>query len=92
MQACKSMKFGGVTVPPGYEAAFQRAIWTFQHQRVFDSQTKQMVHLRPLPEGGLRPTSGIADALSANDQNLDFLGPPLTDEVATEIATGMIIF
>ena len=84
------MRFGGVSVPQGYEAAFQRAIWTFQHQRVFDSLTKQMVHLRPIPEGGLRATAGIADALHADDQNLDFLGPPLTDAVATEIAAGKL--
>lgn len=82
------MRFGGVTVPQGYEAAFQRAIWTFQHQRVFDSLTKQIVHLRPLPEGGLCPTPGIADVLQADDQSLDFLGPPLTDAIASEIAAG----
>lgn len=75
-------------MPQGYEAAFQRAIWTFQHQRVFDSMTKQIVHLRPLPEGGLCPTPGIADGLQADDQSLDFLGPPLTDAIASEIAAG----
>ena len=77
-------------MPQGYEAAFQRAIWTFQHQRVFDSMTKQMVHLRPIPEGGLRATPGIADALHEDDRALDFLGPPLTDAVATDIAAGEV--
>lgn len=35
VQACRSLRFGGTAVPCGYEEAFQRALWTFKHQRVF---------------------------------------------------------
>jgi len=52
-QVCKSLRFSGVSVPRDYEQGFQRALWTFQHQRVWCPQRKQLVHLRPLPEGGL---------------------------------------
>lgn len=87
-QACKGMKFGAVTVPKGYEAAFQRAIWTFLHQRVFDDVTKQVVHLTPLPEGGLASPPGIPDAVSEGDSELRFLGPPLPDDIASKVARG----
>ena len=52
-QVCKSLRFSGVSVPRDYEPAFQRALWTFQHQRVWCPQHKQLVHVRPLPTGGL---------------------------------------
>ena len=52
-QVCKSLRFSGVSVPRDYEQGFQRALWTFQHQRVWCPQRKQLVHLRPLPNGGL---------------------------------------
>lgn len=82
------MKFGAVTIPKGYESAFQRAIWTFRHQRVFDDLTKQIVHLTPLPEGGLASPPGIPEALPEDDTTLTFLGPQLSDEVASRIASG----
>lgn len=52
-QVCKSLRFSGVSVPRDYEQGFQRALWTFQHQRVWCPHRKQLVHLRPLPAGGL---------------------------------------
>ena len=52
-QVCKSLRFSGVSVPRDYEQGFQRALWTFQHQRVWCPQREQLVHLRPLPQGGL---------------------------------------
>ena len=52
-QVCKSLRFSGVTVPRGYEAAFQRALWTFRHQRVYCARARALVPLRPLPAGGL---------------------------------------
>ena len=77
-----------MTVPKGYEGAFQRAIWTFRHQRVFDDITKQIVHLRPLPEGGLAAALDIQDALPEDDPDLSFLGPPIAPDLATKIAAG----
>ena len=53
MQVCKSLRFSGVSVPRDYEQGFQRALWTFQHQRVWCPLRKQLVHLHPLPQGGL---------------------------------------
>jgi hypothetical protein len=32
-QACKAWRFSGTTVPKDYELRFQRALWTFKHQR-----------------------------------------------------------
>lgn len=53
LQVCKSLRFSGVSVPRDYEQGFQRALWTFQHQRVWCPDRRQLVHLRPLPQGGL---------------------------------------
>ena len=50
---CKSLRFSGVSVPRDYEQGFQRALWTFQHQRVWCPNSRQLMHLRPLPPGGL---------------------------------------
>ena len=42
----------GVTVPPGYEAAFRAAEVTFMHQRVWCPTRRTLVHLtEPLPTG-----------------------------------------
>lgn len=32
-QLLKVLRFSGVVVPPGYEIAFQRALWAFRHCR-----------------------------------------------------------
>ena len=53
LQVCKSLRFSGISVPRDYEQSFQRALWTFQHQRVWCPQRKQLVHLHPLPVSGL---------------------------------------
>ena len=84
------MRFGSVVVPKGYEAAFQRAIWTFQHQRVFDRHTQQLVHLKPLPTGGLAASPGVPDPLSDDYADLGFLGAPMTDALARRIAAGTL--
>ena len=75
-------------MPRGYEAAFQRAIWTFQHQRVFDPEAGKVVHLRPIPAEGLVPAPGVTDALPDGDPELSFLGPHLDDATAAAIARG----
>ena len=38
-----------------YEAGFQRALWTFRHQRVYCPRRRRLVHLRDLPPGALSP-------------------------------------
>ena len=84
------MKFSNVSVPRGYEAAFQRAIWTFHHQRVFDPEARRVVHLKPLPPGGLVAETGVTGALPEDDPGLSFLGPLLDDNLAARIAAGKI--
>ena len=39
-QVCRSLRLGGTSVPKAFEAAFQRSIWTFHHQRVYDPRTQ----------------------------------------------------
>ena len=53
LQVCKNLRFSGISVPRDYEQQFQRAIWTFRHQRVWCPRRRQLVHLRELPESGL---------------------------------------
>ncbi|KAJ9565784.1 hypothetical protein OSB04_001750 [Centaurea solstitialis] len=46
----KHLKFSGIAVPLLYEESFRKAIMTFQHQRVYDPLTEDIVHLSDLPE------------------------------------------
>ncbi|KAK9820784.1 hypothetical protein WJX74_002931 [Apatococcus lobatus] len=95
-KVCRSLRYSGTSVPPGYEAACQRAVWTFRHQRVWSAQQGRMVHLTPLPEAGLQATMASAGAASGSqegsqplvDEALDFLGPLLADDTARSIAVG----
>ncbi|KVH89439.1 5'-3' exonuclease, C-terminal domain-containing protein [Cynara cardunculus var. scolymus] len=57
----KHLKFSGIAVPLLYEESFRKAIMTFQHQRVYDPLTEDIVHL-----------SDLSDNI---DEDLDFLGP-----------------
>ncbi|CAI9787981.1 unnamed protein product [Fraxinus pennsylvanica] len=57
----KHLKYNSVAVTPLYEESFKKAILTFQHQRVYDPVTEDIVHLS-------EPSDNI-------DDNLDFLGP-----------------
>jgi hypothetical protein len=50
-----------VSVPPLYEENFRRAIWAFQHQRVYDPSKQDIVHLSDVPQGCV--------------EDLEFLGP-----------------
>jgi exonuclease-1 len=90
MQVCKSLRFSGVKVPREYESEFQRALWTFRHQRVYCPTAHAMVHLRPLPPGGLADGVLVLAALPSKEEaDLPFLGPMLPDAVAEAIAVGM---
>eukprot|EP00798_Chlamydomonas_sp_ICE-L_P004961 gene4961-34741_t len=79
-------------VPPDYELRFQQAMWVFRHQRVFCPVRQRIVHLQPLPPGGI----GAADveypaAVPEGDESeaLSFLGPMLDNELAASIAKGI---
>ncbi|KAJ0017249.1 hypothetical protein Pint_10135 [Pistacia integerrima] len=41
----KHLKYSTVSVPPLYEESFKKALLTFQHQRVYDPITEDIVHL-----------------------------------------------
>ncbi|KAF3449829.1 hypothetical protein FNV43_RR05908 [Rhamnella rubrinervis] len=68
----KHLRYNTVSVPPLYEELFKKAVLTFQHQRVYDTLTNEMVHLSSIPEN-------IGD-------DLDFLGP--YPDIAKGIAEG----
>ncbi|KAJ1698378.1 hypothetical protein LUZ63_006890 [Rhynchospora breviuscula] len=57
----KHVRYSGVSVPPLYEENFRRAIWAFQHQRVYDPTKQNIVHLLNVPEDC--------------NEDLEFLGP-----------------
>ncbi|KAM5587796.1 hypothetical protein ABKV19_006308 [Rosa sericea] len=57
----KHLKYSTVSVPPLYEESFKKAIMTFQHQRVYDPVSQDIVHL--------------SDLSVDVEENLDFLGP-----------------
>jgi exonuclease 1 len=86
-QVSKSLRFT-CAVPRSYEEDVQRAVWTFRHQRVFCPQQRRVVHLRPLPPAGLQATAAVPSALAPGDDVLEFLGAPLPDDVACQVAAG----
>ena len=57
----KHLRYSIASVPPLYEESFKKAILTFQHQRVYDPVTEDIVHL--------------SDISSNAENDLDFLGP-----------------
>jgi exonuclease-1 len=90
-QVCRSLRFSATSVPRDYEQRFQLAIWVFRHQRVFCPHSGAMVHLNPLPSGGI--AAADVDVLAAVPegeelQALSFLGPQLEADVARGIAAG----
>ncbi|KAJ0581548.1 putative exodeoxyribonuclease I [Helianthus annuus] len=72
----KHLKFSGIIVPPSYEESFRKAIMTFQHQRVYDPVLEEIVFL-----------SNFSDNI---DEDLDFLGPSISQNLAKGIASGDI--
>ncbi|XP_076888189.1 exonuclease 1-like [Bidens hawaiensis] len=72
----KHLKFSGIIVPPVYEESFRKAIMTFQHQRVYDPVTEDIVYL-----------SNFSDNI---EEDLDFLGPLIPQKLAKGIASGDI--
>ncbi|XP_023541520.1 exonuclease 1 isoform X2 [Cucurbita pepo subsp. pepo] len=72
----RHLKYSTVSVPPLYEESFKKAIMTFQHQRVYDPITEDIVHLSPI-------SHNIGD-------DFDFLGPSIPQHIAKGIAEGDI--
>ncbi|CAG9461198.1 unnamed protein product [Pedinophyceae sp. YPF-701] len=86
VKACKNMRDGTVpgvkpwNVRAGYEAEVQRAIWTFQHQRVYCPRRQAMAHVTDIPEGGMvvHPDLNPAEHLMPDPHDTSFLGPELS--------------
>ncbi|KAI3883730.1 hypothetical protein MKW92_020706 [Papaver armeniacum] len=70
----KHLKYSTVAVPPLYEESFKKALWTFQHQRVYDPRVEDIVHL-----------SEICQDLG---EDLEFLDTMLPQDTAKGIARG----
>ncbi|KAG7593317.1 XPG N-terminal [Arabidopsis thaliana x Arabidopsis arenosa] len=72
----KHLKYSTVSVPPLYEESFKRALLTFKHQRVYDPNTEDIIHL-----------SDISDYLG---EDSDFVGPSMPQHIAKGIALGQL--
>ncbi|EOA39755.1 hypothetical protein CARUB_v10008403mg [Capsella rubella] len=72
----KHLKYSTVSVTPGYEESFKRALLTFKHQRVYDQKTEDIMHL-----------SGFSDNLG---EDSDFVGPLMPQHIAKGIALGQL--
>lgn len=88
MQAVRALRWDGVSVPGDYLIRFERALWTFAHQRVYCPDSGAAVHLTPIPAGGLAASSILPDAANLHDSCIDFLGPAMDDATAKGIAHG----
>ncbi|KAE9586074.1 putative exodeoxyribonuclease I [Lupinus albus] len=55
----------GDQMPEDYAKSFEEAVAVFEHARIYDANTKELRHMKPLPH----------DFLETLDGNLDFLGP-----------------
>lgn len=49
-KALQIMRLEGFVFPPTYEADFQKALWTFKHQMVYDSNEQRGVYLTELSD------------------------------------------
>ena len=62
LRALRALRFDGVQVPQGYEVKFQRALWTFRHQRVYCARRQAAVHLTEPPGGSLAAQAAVPSA------------------------------
>ncbi|KAJ7522352.1 hypothetical protein O6H91_18G007700 [Diphasiastrum complanatum] len=72
----KHLRFSGLTISKDYDEKFEKAMLTFQHQRVYDSVKEDIVHVTDIPF-----SLGL---------NLDFLGPWLPQPLVKNIAKGVV--
>lgn len=76
--AVRTLRFEGVVVPRGYEAAVADAVFVFRHAFVWCPQQRRVVHRTPLP-AGTDPARVLA-----------LLGDPPPTEEAEGIASGAL--
>nr|GLL35338.1 exonuclease 1 [Ipomoea trifida] len=70
----------GSQVPEDYSRSFTKAVAVFQHARIYDTVSKQIRHMKPIPEA----------LLQSLEEELDFLGPEMPSSIATAIAEGKL--
>ncbi|XP_045808038.1 exonuclease 1 [Trifolium pratense] len=68
----------GDQMPEDYAKSFNDALAVFQHARIYDINTKELKHMKPLPE----------NFLESLNENLDFLGPEIPSTIVKSIAEG----
>ncbi|XP_068503243.1 exonuclease 1 isoform X1 [Phaseolus vulgaris] len=65
-------------MPEDYAKTFQEAVAVFQHARIYDTNAKELKHMKPLPQNFLESLDG----------KLDFLGPQIPPSIVKGIAEG----
>eukprot|EP01084_Bolivina_argentea_P258937 436731_1 len=84
------------TAPNDYPIQFKRAVLTFCHQIVYDSDTDKLVHLNPLTPAVNKYLEQLNKYLltvmnpMVYDTTLDFLGKITDDDMAKKIAMGKV--
>ncbi|GAV69156.1 XPG_N domain-containing protein/XPG_I domain-containing protein [Cephalotus follicularis] len=68
----------GNQIPEDYNKSFREALAVFQHARIYDADSKELKHLKPLTPKNLESL----------EVQLDFLGPEIPSSIATAIAEG----
>ncbi|RMZ55917.1 hypothetical protein APUTEX25_004341, partial [Auxenochlorella protothecoides] len=90
IKAVQALKWDGTAVPPQYLVRFQRALWSFRHQRVYCRTQQATIPMTPLPEGGLAASTLIPEAAETVEGEPDFLGPWVEDCIARGVAEGRL--
>ncbi|XP_014507693.1 exonuclease 1 isoform X1 [Vigna radiata var. radiata] len=68
----------GDQMPEDYAKTFQEAVAVFQYARIYDTNAKELKHMKPLPQ----------NFIESHDGNLDFLGPEIPSSIVKAIAEG----
>ena len=81
----------GAAVPQGYDEAFVRAFLTFQHQRIYNTETErvEMLHDCNLSEWTwrtLRPHVPLNQMVALDVGETDFLGREVDSSLGSRIA------
>ncbi|KAH7622041.1 hypothetical protein Ndes2526B_g02866 [Nannochloris sp. 'desiccata'] len=90
MRALRALRFDGTQAPPGYEIKFQRALWTFKHQRVYCPRRREIVPLTEPRGGSLAAQASVPLAAELVDGEIDFLGPHLPVHIGQGVAEGRL--
>ncbi|XP_047163328.1 exonuclease 1-like [Vigna umbellata] len=65
-------------MPEDYAKTFQESVAVFQYARIYDTNAKELKHMKPLPQ----------NFIESHDGNLDFLGPEIPPSIVKAIAEG----